>query len=164
MSDVIKMTDRSPTKVIECAYVGCTQLIEVTKFASPTKSKCPEHQGRRSPPPSMDPSIPKSSKVDSGPVERKPLDKILHGQALGELRCPMDGEPMEVLAVSDGFGEVVFGCPLCNLGVTIAAEWRIFQIKSVPEGFRPFVERFHETQKMLATRENPFATIAEGEK
>lgn len=152
---VIKLTDKTPTKIVECSHPDCEQLLEVTKFYAPAKARCPKHAGVRAP------RVKREAEVRWEQVDReaKLIDKSLPEKSLGGLRCPFDDTPMEILAISEHFGEVVFGCPTCQLGVSMTAWWRVLQIKSIPEDLRPMVEAFNQKQQILATRENAFVRV-----
>jgi len=164
VSTVIKMTDKTPTKIVVCAHPGCEQKLEVTKFATPSKQRCPTHKKSKAPPSRSYLEDPKeiTARIDAAIATTRALPPhIPKSDALMELRCPFDGCSLEILAISETFGEIVFGCPECQVGISMTAWWRVMQIKRIPEDLREIVKVFNEKQQAIAAKDNAFDKLEE---
>lgn len=157
MSTIYVQTEKPEFKHCPCMHPECENYCRVNKFYAPVKARCPEHGGVEALEIIEDADT-SALKVKRGntrtiattPDSAEPFIPPFGNEPnyrLGQLMCPVceDEEPLEILAITEG-GHIDFGCQGCEVVVGITFNFRVCQIRSVPEGLAELVKKFNIRQ------------------
>ena len=138
---VFLMTDKERTKDCSCQHPGCFNICRVNMFYAPAKARCPEHGGRAMTRRASGEFI----EFDTQPVETVEVE-LSDNRKLGLLHCPIcEDKPLEILAC-DEYGGIDFGCQGCQTIVSVVFNFKVMQMRSIPERLMPLVKEFNLRQ------------------
>lgn len=133
------MTDKAETKTVQCGFAGCEHTVAVTKFFTPSKARCPEHQGQASS------AIRKM--VTADPSSSPDLTPPTPNTSLQDVRCLFDNTSLTIKRVDDKMGWITFECPQCYSAFEVKPRWAPLIMSAVPKHLQSIVNEFNNVQR-----------------